>query len=76
MCLAIPGKIIAIQEGTGVNRRGTVDFEGTRQNVSLAYLPSAQIGDYILAHVGFAITQLDTAAAERTLQEIRDLRIP
>ena len=73
MCLAIPGRIIAISGGEGFDRRGTVDFDGARQEVALAYLPEAQIGDYVLVHVGFAMTLLDTQEAERILGDIRQL---
>jgi len=64
---------VAISDGEGFDRRGTVDFDGARQEVSLAYLPDVKIGDYVLVHVGFAMTQLDTAEAERILREIREL---
>ena len=56
---------MALAGGTGNDRRGTVDYDGVRQEVSLAYLPETQIGDYVLVHVGFAMTRLDTAEAER-----------
>lgn len=72
MCLAIPGRVVAVA-GAGLERRGTVDYDGARQEVSLAYLPETQPGDYVLVHVGFAITRLDADEAERILKEIRDL---
>ena len=75
MCLAIPGRIVAISEGEGFDRRGTVDYDGARQEVSLAYLPEAKPGDYVLVHVGFAMATLDTEEAERILREIRELEI-
>jgi hydrogenase expression/formation protein HypC len=75
VCLAIPGRIVAIAEGEGFDRRGTVDFDGARQEVALAYLPEAQIGDYVLVHVGFAMTLLDTGEAERILRELRELEV-
>lgn len=75
MCLAIPGRVVAISDGEGFDRRGTVDFDGARQDVSLAYLPETKIGDYILVHVGFALTRLDPEEAERILREIRELEI-
>ena len=75
MCLAIPGRVVAITEGEGFDRRGTVDYDGARQDVSLAYLPETKIGDYVLVHVGFAMTRLDGAEAERILREIRELEI-
>ena len=73
MCLAIPGRVVAISDGEGFDRRGTVDYDGARQEVSLAYLPETKIGDYVLVHVGFAMTRLDTEEAERLLREIREL---
>ena len=73
MCLAIPGRLVAISDGEGFDRRGTVDYDGARQEVSLAYLPETKIGDYVLVHVGFAMTLLDAAEAERILREIREL---
>ncbi len=75
MCLAIPGRIVAISDGEGFDRRGTVDYDGVRQDVALAYLPEAKTGDYVLVHVGFAMTLLDTAEAERILKEIRELEV-
>ena len=73
MCLAIPGRLVAITEGEGFDRRGTVDYDGARQEVALAYLPEAKVGDYVLVHVGFAMTLLDTDEAERILRELREL---
>lgn len=73
MCLAIPGRVVAITDGEGFDRRGTMDFAGARQEVSLAYLPETKIGDYVLVHVGFAMTRLDVEEAERILREIREL---
>ena len=75
MCLAIPGRIVSIEDGEGFDRRGTVDYDGARQEVSLAYLPEAKTGDYVLVHVGFAMTLLDNEEAERILREIRELEI-
>ena len=75
MCLAIPGRIVAVTGGEGFDRRGTVDYDGVRQEVALAYLPETKIGDYVLVHVGFALTRLDAAEAERILKELRDLEI-
>ena len=70
MCLAIPGRVVEISDGEGFDRRGIVDYDGVRQEASLAYLPETKIGDYVLVHVGFAITRLDPAEAERVLREI------
>ena len=69
MCLAVPGKIIAVTEGAddaALGRGGTVDFQGSRVGVCLAMTPDAGIGDWVLVHAGFAITQLDEAEARET----------
>ena len=70
MCLGIPGKVLAIEAAEGL-RMGTVDFGGVRKRVCLAYTPAAGIGDYVIVHVGFAITLVDAAEAERTLDVLR-----
>jgi hydrogenase expression/formation protein HypC len=66
MCLGVPGKIIEIYELDGV-RTGRVDFGGIVKEACLEYVPEAQVGDYTIIHVGFAITQLDEASAQETL---------
>ena len=68
MCLAIPGRLVAISDGEGFDRRGTVDYDGARQEVSLAYLPETKIGDYVLVHVGFAMSVINEAEARDTLE--------
>ena len=70
MCLAIPGRLIEIDPGEGFDRRGLVDYGGVRQRVSLAFLPDAAPGDYLLVHVGYAMTRLDPSAAEKLLRDI------
>ena len=70
MCLAIPGRLIEIDPGEGFDRRGLVDYGGVRQRVSLAFLPDAAPGDYLLVHVGYAMTRLDPTAAEKLLRDI------
>jgi hydrogenase expression/formation protein HypC len=76
MCLAIPGKIISIENDEPIYRSGRVSFGGIIKEVNLACVPEAQIGDYVIVHVGFAINKLDEAEAVRVfqyLQEIDDL---
>jgi len=74
MCLAIPGKIISVEEEENLGlRRGKVDFGGIRKDVCLAYTPEANIGDYVLVHVGFALTVIDEAEAERVFTALREL---
>jgi hydrogenase expression/formation protein HypC len=72
MCLAIPGKVIEIFEDSGL-RMGRVDFGGTVKKACLAQLPEASVGDYVLVHVGFALSLVDPAEAERTYQLLEEL---
>jgi hydrogenase expression/formation protein HypC len=75
MCLAVPGKLLSIQ-GEELNRSGKVSFGGVIKEVSLAYVPEAEIGDYVIVHVGFALSRVDEAEAERVfsyLEEMDDL---
>ncbi|MFD5256370.1 HypC/HybG/HupF family hydrogenase formation chaperone [Streptomyces bobili] len=70
MCLGIPGRITEVHDSAGV-RMGTADFGGVRREVCLAYTPTADVGTYVIVHVGFAITEVDEAEAERTLDVLR-----
>ena len=72
MCLAIPGRVVEVR-GDGLEKAGVVDFEGVRQEVSFAYLPETKVGDYVLVHVGIALTKVEPQEAEETLGEIRTL---
>ncbi len=66
MCLGIPGRIVEVQEG-GLMRMGKVDFGGVVREVCLAYVPEAQVGDWVVVHVGFAISRLTEEEAQETL---------
>ena len=74
MCLAVPGRILSID-----NRDGTlmsvVDFGGVKKDVCLQYIPDAEIGQYVVVHVGFAIQRLDEDSAIRTLAEFEHLGV-
>ena len=72
MCLAVPGKIVSIEE-QDETRMAKVDFGGVVKDVCLAYLPDIQVGDYTIVHVGFAIQKLDEASALETLELFRSL---
>ncbi len=63
MCLGIPGKIIEIRGDDPLLRSGRVTFGGAVRDVSLAYVPEAGIGDYVIVHVGFAISRIDEEEA-------------
>ena len=68
MCLAIPGQIIEQIDNEPLTRMAKVDFGGIARDVSLALVPEAGVGDYVIVHAGFAISQLDEAEAHETLQ--------
>jgi hydrogenase expression/formation protein HypC len=69
MCLAVPGQVMTIQDDP--LRTGMVSFAGVTKSVSLVMVPEAQVGDYVIVHVGFAISRLDEAAARRSLDLYR-----
>jgi hydrogenase expression/formation protein HypC len=73
MCLAVPGKVLSITDATSLMRLGTVSFGGIVKEVSLAYVPEAQVGDYVLVHVGFAISRLDEPEAARVFAYLQQL---
>lgn len=72
MCLGVPGKIIEIYEKDGL-KMGKIDFGGVTREACLAYVPEAQIGDYTVIHVGFAISQLSEEEAQQTLELLREI---
>ncbi len=65
MCLAIPGKILTTSGGEPLQRTGRVSFGGIVKQVNLAYVPEALEGDYVMVHVGFAISLVDELEARR-----------
>lgn len=74
MCLGIPGRITEIRDVAGLGM-GKVDFGGVRKDVCLAYLPEAQLGDYVIVHVGFAISLVDEAEALKTLEILGEMGV-
>ena len=72
MCLAIPGKILSIY-GEGEQRTGRVDFSGVAREANLACVPEAKVGDYVIVHVGFALSVVDEAEAQKTLEYLREM---
>jgi hydrogenase expression/formation protein HypC len=71
MCLAIPGKILSIEDGTEA-RMANISFNGIIKKVSLEILPEAKIDDYVLVHVGVAISKVDEKEANKTYQFLKD----
>lgn len=72
MCLAVPGKILTV-DGEELLRKGRVDFGGIVKEVSLAYVPEAAVGDYVIVHVGFAISRLDEEKAQQVFEYLREM---
>jgi hydrogenase expression/formation protein HypC len=72
MCLAIPGKILSTQDEKGV-RVGRVQFGGIVRTACLDFVPEAGTGDYVMVHVGFAISRVDAVEAERTYQALEQM---
>lgn len=73
MCLGIPGKIVELRDDAGLTM-GVVDFGGVRREVCLAYVQDeARLGDYVIVHVGFAISMVDEAEAHRTFEVLREM---
>ena len=72
MCLAVPGKIVDYEQ-IGESRIGRVDFGGIVRQAYLDWVPEAQPGDYVLVHVGFAISRVDEAEAERTYDALEQM---
>jgi hydrogenase expression/formation protein HypC len=74
MCLAVPGQVISIVEGAIPELRSAqVDFGGVRKQINLAFTPEADTGDYVLVHVGFALTVVDEAEAKRIFEDLKML---
>ena len=67
MCLAVPGKIESTT-GDDLARMARVNFSGVVREISLAYVPEAQVGDYVLVHVGFAISKIDEEEAKKVFE--------
>lgn len=80
MCLAVPGKIVSIEPAAGpdselaaIGRQGTVSFGGALKQVCLAYTPEAEVGDYVVVHVGFALHTIDEAEAQRVFLYLEEI---
>jgi hydrogenase expression/formation protein HypC len=71
MCLAIPGRVVSIEQRNGL-RFGRIEFGGIVRQASLDFVPEAQVGDYVMVHVGFAISRVNAEEAERTYQLLEE----
>lgn len=72
MCLAIPGKVVEFHELNGV-RMAKVDFGGITREACLEYVPDTKLGEYVMVHVGFAISKVDEEEAARTYQYLEEM---
>jgi len=73
MCLAVPGKIISIESDDPIMRTGRVDFSGVVREINLAYVPEAQIGEYVIVHAGFALNIVDEEEAQKILESLAEI---
>lgn len=73
MCLAVPGKIVSVNGTDPLFRLGVVDFGGVTREVNLACVPEAVPGDYVIVHVGMALSVLDEETALQTRREMREI---
>jgi len=73
MCLAVPGRILSIEGDEPLLRSGRVDFSGAVKLINLAYVPDARVGDYVLVHVGFAISIVDEEDARLVFQYLKEI---
>ena len=72
MCLAIPGKIVELEE-QGCMRMGRIDYGGITREACLEYIADPQIGDYVMVHVGFAVSRVDAEDATRTYEYLAEM---
>jgi hydrogenase expression/formation protein HypC len=73
MCLAVPGRIESIADAGPLMRVAKVDFGGVSREVNLACVPEAAVGDYVLVHVGFALSVIDAGEADRVFGYLREI---
>ena len=72
MCLAIPGKVLQKEDRDGL-LMGRVDFGGITREVHLDFVPEVEVGEYVIVHVGFALSRLDASEAARTLELLKEM---
>ncbi len=73
MCLAIPGKVVSISGEDPLTRMGRIDFSGVVKSASLAYVPEVNLGDYVIVHVGFALSKVDEDEAQKVFQYLKKI---
>jgi hydrogenase expression/formation protein HypC len=73
MCLGVPGKVVHIERDPLGMTMGTVSFGGIKKQVCLAYLPDVEVDDYVIVHVGFAISKIDETEAREVFETLREM---
>ncbi len=73
MCLAVPGKIVSIDESSEQMKMAKVNFGGVIKEVCLDWIEEPKVGEYVLVHVGFAINKIDEADAKETIELLREM---
>jgi len=73
MCLAVPGKITSISGDDPLTRVGKIDCGGILKEASLAYVPEVKVGDYVIVHVGFALSKVDEEEASKIFEYLREM---
>ena len=73
MCLAVPGKILAITDDNPLTRAGKVSFGGLVKEINLAFVPEAEVGQYVLVHAGFALNTIDEQEATVVFEYLREI---
>jgi hydrogenase expression/formation protein HypC len=73
MCLGVPGKILSLESNPIGMTMGKVSFGGVAKEICLAYVPEAQVGDYVIVHAGFALNTLDEAEAMEVFELLREM---
>ena len=73
MCLAVPGRLLSVAGEAPLTRIGRVDFGGIVKEINLAFVPDAQVGEYVLVHIGFALTVIDESEAAQVFEHLREM---
>ena len=72
MCLAVPGKVISISGDEQLTKIAKVDFAGIRKDISIAFVPEAEVGNYVIVHVGFALSVIDDKEAQEVFEYLKE----
>lgn len=73
MCLAIPGRVLSLEGEDELTRTGKVSFGGVVKEVNMAYVPEAGVGDYVVVHVGFALSKVDAGEAQQVFEYLKQI---